>query len=128
MSFDVFPDARHQTGLANYHDGLAAEDGVAARYERGGARILARRWRGQGGEIDIVAHDGDGFVFIEVKKARTHGEAAQRLSQRQLARICASAEDYLGCRGHGLLSNMRIDLALVDGAGRIDILENVSLQ
>ena len=127
MPVDTSSDARQLTGFANYHDGLAAEDSVASRYERDGARILDRRWRGKAGEIDIIAQDDEGFIFIEVKKGRTHADAAQHLSRHQLSRICASAEDYLGSQGHGLSSNVRIDLATVNAGGQIDILKNVSL-
>lgn len=127
MPFDFAPDQRRQAGRTGYHDGLAAEDAVARHYEAGGARVLDRRWRGPGGEIDLVTRDAEGYVFVEVKKARTHDEAAGRLSARQLSRICASASTYLEATGGDPFANLRIDLALVDAAGRIDILRNVSL-
>ena len=52
-----------------YHAGLSAEDRIADDYERRGYSVAQRRWRGKGGEIDLIAQDGDGLVFIEVKKA-----------------------------------------------------------
>ena len=127
MPFDDAPDTRQWTGLANFHDGLAAEDGVARWYESQGAKILTRRWRGKAGEIDLVARDSVGFIFIEVKKGRTHGAAAGHLSTGQLGRICRAADEYLGIKGHGLSSNVRIDLATADRSGTIEVLENVSL-
>ncbi len=127
MPLDYAPDSRQCTGLANYHDGLAAEDGVASRYEQRGCSVLARRWRGKSGEIDLVFREGAAFVFVEVKKSHTHGEAAAHLSHRQLSRICRAAEEYLGAMGHGLSCDVRIDLATVDRSGEIDVLENISL-
>lgn len=36
-------------------------------FHRRGAAILARNWRGGGGELDIVAREGETLVFVEVK-------------------------------------------------------------
>lgn len=112
------------SGLANHLAGEAAEDQVARHYAALGMKIVARRWRGQGGEIDLIAHDGKLAVFIEVKRARNHALAVMRLSQRQIARLYDAASEYLGALPDGLNSDARFDLALVDGAGRIDIIEN----
>ena len=44
---------------------------AAARYLRGkGYRILATNWRCDGGEVDIIARDGQWLVFVEVKTRR----------------------------------------------------------
>ena len=88
MPFDFSPaDARSLKGLVNYHDGLVAEDSVEARYLGEGYDLVARRWRGQGCEIDLVFRDDDGFVFVEVKKAATFAQAAERLTLQQMHRI-----------------------------------------
>lgn len=128
MPFDFAPsDDLSLRGRVAYHDGLAAEDSVETDYVMAGYRILDRRWRGQGGEIDLIVQGEDGLVFVEVKKARTHAYAAERLSMRQLQRICASGEDYAAQKFPGELVNMRVDLAMVDAVGRIEILPNISL-
>lgn len=110
-------------GLA-YYGGLAAEDQVAAHYVRGGSEIAARRWRGSGGEIDIVARQGDSVIFIEVKKSRSFAEAAEQLSTRQMGRIYASASEFIAGEPAGQATEVRFDVALVDSVGRIDIIEN----
>ena len=86
--------------------------------------VCARRWRGRTGEIDIIARDGDKVVFIEVKQSRTHDEAAAHLTPRQMQRIWNTAEEFLAGEPRGALTDVRIDVALVDGMGRIEILEN----
>lgn len=123
----VAPDDRAR-GLANYHAGLAAEDLIARDYARRGHAVLARRWRGQAGELDLVCADGDGIIVVEVKKARSLEAAALRISRRQAERIGQSACDYAGQMPAGLLTPIRIDAALVDGQGRQKIIENVTLE
>jgi putative endonuclease len=77
--------------------GIAAEERAAAHLAGLGFRILKRNLRGPGGEIDIVARDGDTIVFIEVKarESRAYGSALAAVDARKRARIRAVAEDYL---------------------------------
>jgi len=112
------------SGMISYLAGASAERQVAAHYARNGMQIAARRWRGQGGEIDLVARDGDGLIFVEVKKSRSHARAAERLSLRQIRRLFDAAGEYMAAFSGGLAVNARFDVALVDGAGRIEIIEN----
>lgn len=111
--------ARSRKGALAYRSGQAAEDQVVRRYQMAGCDILARRWRGAAGEIDLIVRDGDTIVFVEVKKAATLTEAAERLGRRQMDRICLAACEYCG-----LSCEMRFDAALVDNLGRVELLEN----
>lgn len=86
--------------------------------------IVADRWRGRGGEIDLVARDGDKVIFIEVKKSKTHAEAATRLLPAQISRIFAAASEFLATEPKGQLTETQFDVALVDEQGKIDLLEN----
>lgn len=111
-------------GQMAHASGAACEDQVRRWYEKRGATCLETRWRGQGGEIDLIFRAGDDIVFVEVKSSRTHGRAADLLNKRQIARLCAAAEEYLGTLPTGSLTPMRMDVALVDAQGHIDVLEN----
>ena len=51
-------------GALGYHAGLAAEASVAAHYLRTGMSLAAERWRGAGGELDLVFRDGTGLIFV----------------------------------------------------------------
>lgn len=115
---------RAHRGRRAHHAGAVAEDQVARLYDRDGIAVCARRWRGSGGEIDIVARDGDRVIFVEVKQSRTHAEAALHLSPQQMRRIWQAGEEFLAGEPNGSLTDVRIDVALVDGAGRIEILQN----
>ncbi len=112
------------SGARSYHAGLAAEDQVALFYMRSGRPVTARRWRGSAGEIDLIARDGAEVIFIEVKQSATHAQAAEHLSGRQMGRIYGAASEFLAGEPAGQLTDVRFDVALVDGTGRIEIIEN----
>lgn len=112
---------RRQRGRTAATRGLMAEEGVARHYRAQGAQPLASRWRGVCGEIDLIVQDGPELVFVEVKAARSHPEAALQLQDRQQRRILAAACEYCAERGLGEVA-MRFDAALVDASGRIEVI------
>ena len=115
---------RSARNSVSYHAGQAAEQQVASEYERRGFSIARRRWHGTGGEIDLIARNADGIVFVEVKKSKSFETAASRISRRQMDRICASAAEFLATEPNGQLTNVRFDAALVDASGAVQIIEN----
>lgn len=118
------PPVRHMRGRLAQLSGVLAEDMVARHLEALGLTVLARRWRGTVGEIDLICRDGDCLVFVEVKQAATHADAAQRLGRNQMDRICAAACEYCVAKAGGMDREMRFDVALVDALGRVELLIN----
>jgi putative endonuclease len=57
-----------------------------------GWRILARRARVPGGEVDIVARRGSTLAFVEVKARGTAEAAAFALDRWRLRRVAVAAE------------------------------------
>jgi len=57
-----------------------------------GWRILARRARISGGEVDIVARRGRTLAFVEVKARGTADAAGISLDRNRLKRVAAAAE------------------------------------
>jgi putative endonuclease len=57
-----------------------------------GWRILARRARVPGGEVDIVARRGRTLAFIEVKARASEEAAAFALDRYRLRRVAVAAE------------------------------------
>ncbi|WP_044044049.1 YraN family protein [Octadecabacter antarcticus] len=117
-------NAKQRRGQTAYHAGMAAEDIVAERYARCGRPILAERWRGTAGEIDLIAREGDTVIFVEVKKSLSHAQAVTRLTRRQMDRIYGAGSEFLATQPRGQLTEVRFDLALVDDMGRIKVIEN----
>lgn len=115
---------RRLSGKTNYLAGLAAEDFVAADYARRGHPVAARRWRGSQGELDLVLRDGAGLIVVEVKKASSFEQAASRITRRQLDRIYGAVSEFLAGEPAGSGTEVRLDVALVDQMGRLDIIEN----
>ena len=115
-------------GQLAYHAGNAAEGVVARHYCAKGLEIAATRWRAArakgGGEIDLIVRNGAQVIFIEVKKSRSHAQAAQMLGRRQMARIARSAAVFLADEPTGQDTEARFDVALVDSFGRVEIIEN----
>lgn len=118
------------TGSVGYHAGRVAEDVVERDYAHRNCPVIARRWRGAGGEIDLILRDSDGagVIFVEVKKSKNFGAASTRLGRRQMDRICASAGEFLAQEPKGQLTDVRFDLALVDGTGRVQVIENAFME
>jgi putative endonuclease len=123
----VLPDAkvrRRERGAAAWRSGVMAEESVARAYEERGCTIAKRRWRSPWGEVDLIARDGATVIVVEVKKARNLDDAAHRLSRRQMDRLCAAAWAFCEGEPKGALTDLRFDLALVDGVGRVRVIEN----
>lgn len=57
-----------------------------------GWRILARRARVSGGEVDIIARRGKVLAFVEVKARATEESAAMSLDAWRLRRVVVAAE------------------------------------
>ncbi|GFE50603.1 UPF0102 protein [Roseobacter cerasinus] len=115
---------RSARGQVAFHAGHAAEAVVARHYEAMGYSVAEVRWRGTAGEIDLIVRDIAGLVFVEVKKSDSFEAAATRLTTRQMRRIYTAAEEYLATQPLGSLTEARVDVALVDSMGQVQIVEN----
>lgn len=88
-------------------EGKRQEDHAEAALVRAGYTIIARNWRGGGGEIDRIALDRDVLVFVEVR-ARTgvrHGRPGAtvgRAKQRKVVRAALAYRRPPGLRIGGL--------------------------
>jgi putative endonuclease len=98
-------------------EGRWAED-IACRYLRDkGYLIVARNWRWRGGEVDIIAKDGDTLVFVEVKGRRTprYGSPLEAVDRRKRLHLWNSARAFL--QGRIPAPAVRFDVIGVGPAG-----------
>ena len=116
------------TGSVGYYAGVAAEDCVATHYQQRDCALAAKRWRGRGGEIDLILRQNEQVIFVEVKKSKTFAKAAQRLGRRQMDRLCAAAGEFLASEPKGQLTDVRFDLAMVNGLGAVKVIENAFME
>lgn len=74
--------------------GASAETHVCGVLIDQGWRVLARNWRGGGGELDIVAIRDGQLRFVEVK-ARTAGDPLQAITPDKQRRLIGAAQAFL---------------------------------
>lgn len=116
--------ARAARGQMTFLSGLAAEDIVKRAYLAAGYRLVVERWRGRRGEIDLIFSTVLGVVMVEVKTSKSFAAAAENLSQAQIARLYATASEFTATLPDGNLTDIRFDVALVDGTGALRVFEN----
>lgn len=93
-------------------DGRLAEDRAAQHLLSLGYVLVTRRYRARGGEIDLVALDGETLVFVEVRyRAAASPEASVDL--RKVERCAAAARAYVQATGM-TEREVRFDLIAVD--------------
>lgn len=93
-----------------YQDGLWAEMMAEMILRLKGFRIIARRYKTPGGEIDIVARRGKMLAFIEVKLRRTMPEALESLTPAMRGRITNAARHFIAAYPDYGSYDMRFDL------------------
>jgi putative endonuclease len=109
--------------------GKSGENYACRELERRGYAILARRFRTRGGEIDIIARDGETLVFVEVKARRScrYGEPLDAVTPLKRHRLLRIAAEYVLLKG---VSNAlcRFDIvSVLFGEGlrpRVEVVKN----
>lgn len=95
--------------------GEVAEQRAAEFLLAHGLTLVARNYRCRGGEIDLIARDGETLVFVEVRARRNnhYGGAAASITLSKQQRIIYAARHYLMQQRCEPLC--RFDAILIDG-------------
>ena len=104
--------------------GKSGEDLACRELERRGYVIVARRYRVRGGELDVIARDGETIVFVEVKTraGRMFGEAAEAVTPLKQLRMTRLAEEYL-MRHHLVDCPCRFDVVSIHADAGVQVVE-----
>lgn len=93
--------------------GRRGESAARRHLTRRGWTILAERWRGAGGELDLVAARGMTVIACEVKTRADPGALADPLTVAQRERIARAAEAFLALHPDLAGREVRLDLITV---------------
>ena len=106
----------NRQGLGRWGEDLAARHLVAKGYE-----VVARNWRCEVGELDLVIRDGDCLALVEVRtrRGRAMGTPEESITAAKQARLSDLAEAYV--QAHDWPGHWRIDVVAieVDRRGRL---------
>jgi len=92
--------------------GRLAETRAAWLLRIKGYRVLDRRFRGPGGEIDLIARRGRVVAFVEVKHRPTLDQAAESISATARRRISDAARAWLARHPAFAEAELRFDVIL----------------
>jgi putative endonuclease len=99
--------------------GRAGEAAAALYLEEKGLKILERNFRGNWGEVDLIALEGETLVFVEVKTWSTLGVDAleQGLNEKKQRRIIETAKYFLASHREYRYMAVRFDVVFVAPGG-----------
>lgn len=105
------------SGAPHLVAGRAAEAAAARHLERAGYRILAANFRARGGELDLVALDGEALAIVEVRYRASdrYGGAAASITRAKQGRIVRAAKALLRARPALARLPARFDVVEVSG-------------
>jgi len=102
--------SRERLELGHWGERLAVRKLLASGYD-----VVAQNYRCPAGEMDIVARDGEDWIFVEVKTRRgdRFGLPEEAITRQKARRLLRVAEYYL--QEHGLQdSSWRVDVIAIE--------------
>ncbi len=107
--------------------GDKGESLAASFLENKGYQLVARNWRYERLELDLIASKDNQIIFIEVKTrySNTYGEPWEAVNKAKRKKICAGADAYI--QQHDIHQEPRFDIISIihnDGQTEIEHIEN----
>ncbi|HXY59045.1 MAG TPA: YraN family protein [Methylocystis sp.] len=93
--------------------GLRAETLAALWLRLKGYRVVARRFRATGGEVDIIARRFDTIAFVEVKARGVMEDAQIAITPQKLRRVSVAARRWLARNPALAQCALRVDAVFV---------------
>ena len=100
--------------------GKTAEAAARQYLEAQGLKLVETNYRCRYGEIDIIMHDSNALVFIEVRyRSNPHyGTGAESIDFRKQQKLLASANHYLQKNRLATNQSCRFDVISLSGGAR----------
>ncbi len=112
--------------------GFKGEELAASYLTKNGYKIIDRNFRAVGGELDIIALDGDTLSFVEVKarSSTEFGTPLEAITARKMKSIIKTAQFYK-LKNPKLPDAMRIDAVAIsldnyNEVKSIELVKNIS--
>lgn len=99
---------------------------LAAKYlEKRGYNIIARKWKHERFELDLIAENATHIVFVEVKTrySNTYGEPWEAVNKAKRKKICISADAYI--RECNTSKEPRFDIVSIIKTGGVFSVEHI---
>lgn len=89
-----------------------AETQAAWLYRLKGYRVVSKLYRSPVGEIDLVACKGARLAFVEVKRRKSHDQAAFAVTARQKRRMVRAAQYWIASHPDFVGRDIAFDVVL----------------
>ncbi|MBE6622830.1 MAG: YraN family protein [Ruminococcaceae bacterium] len=92
--------------------GYLGEDMAREFLENSGYKIICKNYTVRGGEIDIIAKDGNTLVFAEVKTRKNDlfGKASEAVNSKKISHMCTAARRFIHEHKELKYSSVRFDV------------------
>lgn len=106
--------------------GAEVEARAEAHLKRQGLEPVARNWRCTLGELDLVMHDGDTLVIVEVRArtTATHGGALESVTAKKRGKLMRTALAFTQAHPQWLEAPLRFDVVYREADGKLCWLPN----
>ncbi|HSX58230.1 MAG TPA: YraN family protein [Candidatus Saccharimonadales bacterium] len=114
--------------MTNQTFGKSGEEQAAEFLRKQGYKIIEQNFRSVFGEIDIIAHDKDTLVYVEVKtrSSSAFGAPEEAVGYKKLQHLLKAAAFYRSVRNN-LPDLERIDVVAIEtNTGRVELIKNVT--
>ncbi|MCK5639590.1 MAG: YraN family protein [Gammaproteobacteria bacterium] len=115
--------------MSSSERGQQAEERACRFLQDKGLKLLTRNYSCRQGEIDLVMHDNDMLVFVEVRyrSNKHYGSAVESVDSRKQAKLIRAAQHYLQQHRQAARNPCRFDVIGIIANGteiEIDWLRN----
>lgn len=111
----------------NYNKKQIGAAGESAAYfflKNNGLRLITSNFHSRFGEIDLIMHDGDSYVFVEVKKRKTGiASGVESITYAKQLKLVKTAQFFIMKLGRDV--NCRFDAVILDDDDNIEWLKNI---